>query len=188
MSGRFEILDTSIAGLKVVERKPIGDERGYLERMFCAEELQPLLPASKNILQINHTLTQKCGTIRGLHFQWPPHAEVKFVSCLHGEVFDVAVDLRLGSATFLKWHSEILSGDNHRTLVIPEGFAHGFQTLTRNCGMLYFHTAFYQQGAEGGLNARDPRLGISWPAEITECSARDSSHPMITEAFEGVPA
>ena len=97
-------------------------------------------------------MTASRGTVRGMHFQHPPHAETKFVSCLRGEVFDVAVDLRNGSPTFLHWHAEILSADNHRTLVIPEGFAHGFQTLSDDCEMLYFHTAAYNPEAEGGLN------------------------------------
>lgn len=187
MSARFDILDTPIQGLSLLQRKPIGDDRGYLERMFCSEELQSLIP-EKNIIQINHTLTAKRGTVRGMHFQHPPHAEIKFVSCLRGEVFDVAVDLRRGSATFLHWHAEILSADNHKTLVIPEGFAHGFQTLTKDCEMLYLHTTAYRAEAEGGLNARDPRLAIQWLLPIAEQSARDSAHPLVSEDFSGVPA
>jgi dTDP-4-dehydrorhamnose 3,5-epimerase len=180
MSSRFEILDTPVEGLKLIQRKPIADARGYLDRMYCSDELQVLIPG-KVIRQINHTLTMKRGTVRGMHFQHPPYAETKFVNCLRGEVFDVAVDLRQGSPTFLQWHAEVLSADNHRTLVIPEGFAHGFQTLTVDCEMLYSHTASYEPGAEGGLNALDPRLAILWPEEITELSARDAALPQITE-------
>ena len=132
MSTRFDILNTSIAGLHLVQRKPIGDSRGYLERLFCAEELYNLIPG-KNIKQVNHTLTKNVGTVRGMHFQRPPYAETKLVSCLRGEVFDVAVDLRHDSPTFLHWYGERLSAENHKTLVIPEGFAHGFQTLTDDC-------------------------------------------------------
>lgn len=185
MSSRFDILDTPLQRLKLIQRKPIGDQRGYLERMFCAEELQSLIPG-KGIVQINHTLTAKRGTVRGLHFQYPPHAETKFVSCLRGEVFDVAVDLRQGSPTFLRWHSEILSADNYKSLLIPEGFAHGFQTLIESCELLYFHTAKYQPGAEGGLNAQDPRLDIRWPEAVLELSSRDVALPRVTEAFLGV--
>jgi dTDP-4-dehydrorhamnose 3,5-epimerase len=187
MSARFDILDMPIQGLRLLQRKPIGDDRGYLERMFCAEELQSLIPG-KSIVQINHTLTVKRGAVRGMHFQQPPYAETKFVSCLRGEVFDVAVDLRRGSPTFLLWHAEILSAENHKTLVIPEGFAHGFQTLTVDCEMLYFHTAAYRADAERGLSARDPRLGIQWPLPIAEQSARDSAHPFVSEDFAGVTA
>lgn len=185
MSDRFDILDTPLLGLKLIQRKPIGDSRGYLERLFCADDLRALI-SGKGIVQINHTVTARHGTVRGLHFQHPPHAETKFVSCLRGEVFDVAVDLRQGSPTFLHWYAEILSVGNHKTLMIPEGFAHGFQTLTEDCELLYFHTAAYQPGAECGLNAKDPRLNIRWPEAIMELSPRDVMHPPVTEDFSGV--
>src|SRR5690606_7729794 len=105
MSSRFDIQATPFPGLSIVIRKPLGDSRGYLERMFCVEELQDVL-GDRRIVQINHTLTQVEGTVRGMHFQYAPHAETKFVSCLRGAVFDVAVDLRKGSPTFLNWHAE----------------------------------------------------------------------------------
>ena len=184
MSTRFDILDTPLSALRILQRKPIGDSRGYLERLFCTEELQTLAPG-KPIAQINHTLTANRGTVRGMHFQRSPHAEIKFVSCLRGEVFDVAVDLRHNSPTFLRWHAELLSADNHKTLVIPEGFAHGFQTLTDDCEMLYFHTAPYQPGAEAGLNAQDPKLAIKWPLSVAVLSEHDGSHPMLTNEFMG---
>lgn len=185
MSTRFDILDTPLPGLRILQRKPIGDSRGYLERLFCTDELQALA-LDRHIAQINHTLTASRGTVRGMHFQRPPHAEIKFVSCLCGEVFDVAVDLRDNSSTFLRWHAEVLSADNHKTLVIPEGFAHGFQTLTDDCEMLYFHTAAYEPGAEGGLNAQDPRLAIQWPLPVAGLSARDAAHPLLDNDFTGV--
>jgi len=185
VSSRFDILDTPLEGLKLLQRKPIGDARGHLERLYGSDELQALIPG-KGIKQINHTLTTRRGTVRGMHFQRPPHAETRFVSCLRGEVFDVAVDLRRGSSTFLRWHAEVLSADNHKTLVIPEGFAHGLQTLAADCEMLYFHTAIYQPGAEGGLNAQDPRLAILWPEAITELSPRDAALPPVTDNFSEV--
>jgi len=185
MSARFGFLDTPIPGLKLVQRTPLGDERGYLERMFCTEELQELIP-DRGIMQINHTLTRRRGTVRGLHFQYPPHAEIKFVSCLRGAIFDVAVDLRQGSATFLHWHGAILSADNHQTLLIPQGMAHGLQTLSHDCELLYFHTAAYQRSAEGGLHAQDPRIGIRWPEAVTDLSPRDATHPCLTDAFGGL--
>ena len=185
MSSRFDLLDTPLSGLRILQRKPIGDSRGYLERLFCAEELQALVPG-KHIAQINHTLTANRGTVRGLHFQRPPHAETKFVSCLRGEVFDVAVDLRHNSPTFLRWHAEVLSADNHKTLVIPEGFAHGFQTLTDDCEMLYFHTAAYQPGDESGLNALDSRLAIEWAMPVSGLSQRDADHAMVGDNFPGI--
>lgn len=182
MSSGFEIFDTPLHPLKLIQRHPIGDHRGYFERMFCGEQLHSLT-SGKRIAQINHTLTVKRGTVRGLHFQYPPHAETKIVSCMRGEVFDVAVDLRQGSSTFLEWHAEILSAENHRTMLIPEGFAHGFQTLTEDCELLYIHTASYEPGAQGGLNAQDSRLAIRWPEAVTELSSRDVSLPLLTESF-----
>jgi dTDP-4-dehydrorhamnose 3,5-epimerase len=182
---RFQIEQTPIAGLQLIQRKPFGDERGYLERMFCTDELKGIF-GNRNIVQINHTLSTKAGTVRGMHYQHPPHAEMKLVSCICGEVYDVAVDLRKGSPTFLQWYSEILSEENHRTFAIPEGFAHGFQTLSENCELLYLHTASYQPDAEVGLDALDQCLAIEWPKPITERSVRDQQHPKITVEFAGV--
>ena len=166
MSARFEIIATPIPGLHAISRKPIRDQRGYLERMFCTDELGELF-AGKCIVQINHTYTASRSTVRGMHFQPPPHAETKFVSCMRGKIFDVAVDLRRDSPTWLQWHSEVLSANNHKTLVIPEGFAHGFQTLTDNCEMLYLHTSAFHPDAENGLHAEDPRLAIAWPLPVS---------------------
>lgn len=185
MSAHFLLFETPLQGLQLIHRKPLGDSRGYLERLFCQSELAELLKGEA-IVQINHTLTEKTGTIRGMHFQYPPWAETKFVTCLKGEVFDVAVDVRLGSPTFLRWHGELLNATNHNTLLIPEGFAHGFQTLTDECEMLYFHTSAYHRDAEGGLNALDPALAIQWPLPVTEQSTRDKEHPMIQQNFPGV--
>lgn len=184
MSERFDLVDTSLPGLKLIQRKPLGDERGYLERLYCATEFRDSF--GKGIVQINHTLTKRSGTVRGMHFQLPPHAETKLVSCLRGKVFDVAVDLRRGSPTFLHWHSEILSGDNYKALLIPAGFAHGFQTLSDDCDMLYLHSEAYNPSAERGLRAADPRLAIRWPVPMTEQSARDARHPALTAEFEGM--
>ena len=185
MSDRFDVTATPLKGVEVIHRKPIGDRRGFLERLFCMNELHALM-GDRNIVQVNHTLTARRGTVRGMHFQHPPHAEMKLVSCLRGEIFDVALDLRAGSPTFLKWHAEILSESNHKTLAIPEGFAHGFQALTDGCEVLYFTTSAYRPDAEGGLHPGDPRLGIQWPQEPAELSARDASHPWVVENFRGI--
>jgi dTDP-4-dehydrorhamnose 3,5-epimerase len=156
-----------------------------LERLFCSQDLKALM-GDRTIVQINHTLTATAGTVRGMHFQHPPHAETKFVSCIRGEVFDVAVDLRRGSSTFLQYHAEILTADNHKTLIIPEGFAHGFQTSSDDCEMLYFHTAAYRRDAEGAVNAQDPRLAIRWPLPVAGLSPRDAAHPLLQADFTGV--
>lgn len=101
-------------------------------------------------------------------------------------MFDVAVDIRQGSTTFLHWHAKILSADNHRTLVIPEGFAYGLQTRTEGTEMIYFHTAAYQPSAVGDLNARHPRLNIRWPEPVSELPLRDAAQPLVTEGFGGL--
>ncbi len=185
MMARLDFFDTPLAGLQVVQRKPIEDTRGFLSRFFCAEEFKRA-GLNKSISQINHTLTHKKGAIRGLHYQKPPHAETKVVSCIKGEIFDVAVDLRKNSSTFLRWHGEVLSAKNQRSMLIPEGFAHGFQTLTEECELIYLHTSPYVQEAEAAFNVTDPRLEIAWPLAITELSDRDRLHPMITPDFEGI--
>lgn len=182
---RFTVTDLPLAGLKLVERQNLGDSRGFLSRMFCAEELASAGWA-KPIAQINLTMTARKGTVRGMHFQHPPHAEMKLVNCLRGAVFDVAVDLRRDSPTFLKWHAQELSAENRRSLLIPEGFAHGFQALTEDCELLYFHSMPYASGSEGALNALDPALDIPWPLEITEMSDRDRGHPYLTSQFTGL--
>lgn len=182
---RFGLHSTPLHGLKVIERQPIGDSRGFLERLFCQETLNSLLQG-KTIRQINRTLTQNKGTVRGLHFQYPPHAETKIVTCIKGQVWDVAVDLRRGSSTFLQHHAVLLSEDNHQSYLIPVGFAHGFQTLSPDCEMLYFHTADYNAEAEGALNACDPRLAINWPQPISDRSERDKNHTMLTDDFHGM--
>lgn len=182
---RFVFHSTSIDDLVLIERQQISDSRGFLERLFCQDEFTELLKGGF-IRQINRTLTQKSGTVRGLHFQYPPNAEIKIISCLKGKVWDVAVDLREGSPTFLKYFGVLLTEDNRLSYLIPEGFAHGFQTLTSNCELLYFHTADFKAEAEGGLNALDPRLAIEWPEPIMERSERDLNHAPIADHFQGI--
>ncbi|WP_349371518.1 dTDP-4-dehydrorhamnose 3,5-epimerase family protein [Salinarimonas sp.] len=186
MSGRFDVLATEIEGLVALRRKPIGDARGFLERIYCADELEPVL-GGRRIAQINRTLTRRRGAVRGLHFQHPPHAETKVVACLRGAVFDVAVDLRRGSPTFLAWHGRVLGAENAESLVVPEGFAHGFQALEDECELLYLHTAAYAPDAEGGLDATDPRIGIAWPLPIAERSVRDEGLARA-DGFAGIAA
>jgi dTDP-4-dehydrorhamnose 3,5-epimerase len=182
---RFAVTALPLAGLKLIERQCLGDSRGFLSRLFCIEELDAA-GWCKPIAQINHTYTARRGTVRGMHHQHQPHAEMKMVTCIRGEVWDVAVDLRTGSPTFLHWHAEVLSADNHRALLIPEGFAHGFQALTDDVELLYCHSAVHRPDAEAALNAQDPRLAITWPLEIAELSLRDAKHPLIDSTFEGV--
>jgi dTDP-4-dehydrorhamnose 3,5-epimerase len=181
----MRILDTGLAGLKVIESAPHHDARGAFVRLFCARELHPLL-GGRTIAQINQSVTRRIGAVRGMHFQYPPHAEMKMVRCLRGRVWDVAVDLRSGSSTFLHWHAEELSPDTTRMLVIPEGFAHGFQVLEPDSELLYLHTEFYHPPSEGGVRYDDPRLAISWPLVPQDLSDRDTRHALLDDDFTGV--
>jgi dTDP-4-dehydrorhamnose 3,5-epimerase len=185
MNKRFKFIATSLPDLYRVERKPIIDQRGFFNRFFCAEEFKQI-GWNKPIVQMNFTLTRAKGAIRGMHFQLPPHAEAKLVTCLKGRVWDVAVDLRKNSSTFLQWHHILLTAEHQESFYIPEGFAHGFQTLTENCELLYLHSEAYSAEAEGALNALDPKLAISWPLDVSEMSDRDCKHSMLEPDFEGI--
>lgn len=181
---RFVFFNKSLPGLVVVQRMAVEDHRGFLSRIFCGDEFIEA-GVNKQIVQINHTYTKMKGTVRGLHFQCPPYAETKLITCLKGIVFDVAVDLRKGSPTFLQWYGEVISAVNRRSLLVPEGFAHGFQTLTKDCELVYLHTAPYRPDSERGVRYNDPAIGIVWPLEIVDLSQRDASYPLL-ENFEGI--
>jgi dTDP-4-dehydrorhamnose 3,5-epimerase len=182
---RFNFIQTPLSGLKLIQRKALEDHRGFFSRFYCVDEFAN---AGINIpiVQINHTLTCNKGTVRGLHFQYPPHAETKLVSCLKGAIWDVTIDLRNDSKTYLKWHGEILSAKNKKSLYIPKGFAHGFQTLTDDCELIYLHSAVYEPSAEGVINVRDSKICIDWPDVITEISDRDTNAIMINNKFKGI--
>jgi dTDP-4-dehydrorhamnose 3,5-epimerase len=159
--------------------RSINDERGSLTRIFCDQELTCLIGGRK-IKQINITKTIQTGTVRGLHFQRSPFEEMKIVTCRQGEVFDVAVDARPNSPTYLQHHIEILSDINSKMVLIPEGVAHGFQALRNDCELIYLHTELYERSSEAGLNALDPVLAINWPKKVEFRSLRDQNHPFIT--------
>ena len=179
------ISSTELPGVMVVEIEPNADSRGAFARLYCEREMAEVI-GHRHIVQINHSRTVSVGSIRGLHFQHSPHAEMKLISCLKGCVWDVAVDLRPNSPTFLKWHSEELSPERGCMMVIPEGCAHGFQVLKPDSELLYFHTNFYEPTAEGGISYDDPQLGVSWPLPVTDLSPRDSQHSFIESDFPGV--
>lgn len=183
----LDVEDTPILGLKRVKRVRRADARGFLARLFCADELRES-GWNSPVAQINHTRTNRRGSVRGLHFQHPPKSEKKLVHCLHGEVWDVAVDLRRGSPTFLRWHAERLSADNGVAMLIPEGFAHGFQTLEDDVEMLYVHSAAFSAGAEGGVHPGDARLAIDWPLPIEQLSLRDGAQSPLAPGFAGLAA
>ena len=176
---------TPIHGLWEIETLPQGDARGSLTRLYCAEAVGEVAPGLR-FVQVNHSITGRRGTLRGLHFQRPPALEAKLIRCLRGRVFDVAVDLRFNSPTFAHWHAVELSESNQRQVLIPPGCAHGFQALADGCELLYQHSAAYAPNCEDGVRHDDPRLAIAWPEAITELSARDRGLPLLDARFEGV--
>jgi len=182
---RFHECDTPMEGLVILERQKMRDSRGYFERVFCQNDLAVYLN-ERTIQQINHTSTTKEGIVRGMHYQHPPFGELKIVTCMAGTVFDVVLDLRQGSATFLQYYSIVLRGGDEISVLIPEGFAHGFQSLSDDCRLLYLHSNSYQPDSMGVVNALDPLIGIEWPRPIFERSARDSQAPFLDEFFSGV--
>lgn len=178
---------TPLEGLLDIRHAPVGDARGRFTRLFCERELAGIR-ASLHFTQINLSETRGAGTVRGLHYQRPPAAEAKLIRCLRGRVFDVAVDVRAGSPTFLQWHGVELTDDNDRAIFIPEGFAHGFQVLSNRAHLLYMHTSPWTPACEAGLRYDDPRLAIVWPLPVTRLSERDRSYAPINDAFAGVAA
>lgn len=183
---RLDVIETGLPGLHRIVSRRLGDHRGHLMRVFCQDELRAA-GWNHNIAQANMTHTRHRGTVRGLHFQQSPHAEVKLVRCLRGEVWDVAVDLRRDSPTFLQFHGERLSEDNDTALLIPEGFAHGFQTLTDDVEMLYLHSVAHAPESEAGIHASDPTLALAWPLPVEHMSDRDRALPFLSTDAEGTP-
>jgi dTDP-4-dehydrorhamnose 3,5-epimerase len=176
---------TPLAGSYVIEPAPFSDSRGWFARVYCKNEFQEI-GHSKEWVQINHSFTAAPGAIRGMHYQRPPFSEIKLVRCIAGAVYDVMIDLRKDSASFLQWFGVELSAGNRKMLYIPEGFAHGFQTLTPGCELIYHHSAFYTPGAEAAIRFDDPAIGIQWPQPPGEVSDRDRGHPLLTGEFTGL--
>jgi dTDP-4-dehydrorhamnose 3,5-epimerase len=176
---------TPLQGSYTVTLEPRADSRGWFARSFCKEEFRAI-GHDKEWVQMNHSFTVATGAVRGMHYQLPPHAEIKLVRCIAGAVFDVIIDLRRGSASFLGWYGTELSAANKKMMYIPEGFAHGFQTLSSDCELLYHHSALYTPGAEAGIRYDDPAVGIQWPLMVTDLSDRDRQHPLLTKEFKGI--
>lgn len=175
-----------ITGAALVKSQAFEDERGSFRRAYCEKELSDLMKG-KSIVNVNLSRTVGIGSVRGMHFQYPPSSEMKIVQCIKGKVWDVIVDVRQNSKTYLSWEAVELSTDKNNLIVIPEGVAHGFQTLAEDCELLYMHTAHYDKSNEGGLRYSDSVLDIRWPIPISNLSERDASHPLIDRAtFQGV--
>jgi dTDP-4-dehydrorhamnose 3,5-epimerase len=177
--------ETPLKGSYIIELTPYSDDRGWFTRTFCKKEFLTIRH-DKEWVQINHSFTKNTGIIRGMHYQKPPYAEIKLVRCIAGKLWDVIVDIREHSDTFLQWFGAELSAENKRMMYIPAGFAHGFQTLSDKVELIYHHTAFYEPESEGGLRYDDPLLAIDWILPVTDISDRDRNHPIITPTFKGI--
>lgn len=177
--------ETRISGVFTSQSASIFDQRGRFTRLFCSEALQHA-QQGRPIIQINHSMTRAVGAIRGLHYQTSPASESKWVRCLKGRVWDVAVDLRRGSPTLKQWVAVELSADQANCIFIPEGCAHGFQVLEPDSELLYLHSASYAPAYEGGVRWDDPQIGVEWPLPAVDVSARDNAHSLLTDDFEGI--
>ncbi|MCP4673153.1 MAG: dTDP-4-dehydrorhamnose 3,5-epimerase [Desulfobacula sp.] len=181
----MKFIGTDLKGAFIIEHGIVEDNRGRFSRLICTKELKTIGHTEK-FVQINHSHTKEPGSVRGMHFQAPPAAEIKIVKCIKGAVFDVIVDIRRNSPTFLCWYGQEITEVNMKMMYIPKGFAHGFQTLNPDSELIYFHTEFYSQENEGALHYMDPRFSIKWPLSVSDISERDTSHPFIDEIFEGI--
>lgn len=177
--------ETRIKGLYIANIQPSIDERGFFVRSYCNKELEKI-GVIKSIKQINHSSTSKIGSIRGMHYQNPPYSEIKMIRCIYGEVFDVVIDIRENSETFLQWHGEYLSSENYKMMIVPEGFAHGFQVIKENSQLLYLHTESYTPESESGILFNDKAVKIKWPLQVTDISNRDLKHNVVTKNFKGI--
>jgi dTDP-4-dehydrorhamnose 3,5-epimerase len=168
--------ETRLAGAYVIDLQLLQDERGFFARAFCQHEFSEH-GLDPNVVQCNLSGSTHRGTLRGLHYQAPPHAEAKLVRCVRGAIYDVIVDVRPDSPTFLEWVGVELTAEAGRALFVPTGFAHGFQTFRDDTEVFYQMSEFYAPGAARGIRWDDPLLGIAWPEEVTCISARDGAYP-----------
>ena len=177
--------ETPLNGLVIIQRHPHEDDRGFFDNLFDEDLVESLSPGFR-VAQVNRSVTRLRGTLRGMHYQASPHADTKIVTCTQGRVFDVVVDIRRGSPTFLRWHGQLLEHGDFKSLVIPAGFAHGFQALVDHSELIYLHGSAYYPDAEAGLNPLDPVLDITWPEPPILVSERDAAHELLADDWNGV--
>jgi len=174
-----------LTGAYTIDVQPFQDNRGFFTRTFCEKEFGAH-HLVQHFVQANHSGTFGKAVIRGMHYQLPPFAEVKLVKCLQGAIFDVIVDMRKGSPTFLQWYGTELTAENKRMMYVPEGFAHGFQSLTEHSEITYLVSGFYNREHERGVRYNDPAVNIQWPLPVSMVSDKDLQIPLIEPNFEGV--
>ncbi len=178
--------ETALKGAYIIEMKPHTDDRGLFMRTYCKNEFKQI-GHDQEFVQFNHSMTHSKGTIRGMHYQVPPFSEIKLIRCIRGGIYDVIIDLRKNSPTFLKFVAVELTETNMCSIYIPQGFAHGFQTLEDNTQLIYHHTAFYAPGYEAGIRYNDPAVAISWPLPVSVITEKDLNHPILNNSFKGIP-
>lgn len=181
----MKFFETSLEGAYIVTPEPIVDERGSFARIFCKNEFSAIGHKSE-FVQINHSVNKLKGTFRGIHYQLPPFEEIKLISCISGSVYDIIVDIRNGSPTFLQSVAVEISKENRKMMYVPAGFAHGFITLEDNSQLIYHHTAFYTPGHEAGLRFNDPLLQIELPITPVVINEKDRNYPVISKGFKGI--
>ncbi len=181
----MNIISTSIKGVYKITLRQIKDDRGSFMRAFCKDELKEA-GLDLDIVQINQSNSANKGTFRGLHFQHKPYSEKKLIRCIRGEVLDIIVDLRKDSDTFLQSLTFELSESKSEMLLVPEGIAHGFQTLCNNAQLLYLHTNYYNPDYEDGIRYDDPKLDIKLPLAVSSISERDLSFGLLDDNFKGI--
>jgi dTDP-4-dehydrorhamnose 3,5-epimerase len=181
----MQFIKTPILDLFVIQLDVFEDERGFFARSFCKNEFKKI-GFEKEFVQINHSFNRNKGTIRGMHFQRPPHTETKLIRCIEGSVYDVVVDLRKSSPTYLNHFGVELSAKNLKSILIPDGLAHGFQTLEDNSALIYHHSNFYSPNSEDGVRYNDSSLNISWKLPPINISNKDLSYPLINQNFESI--
>jgi len=167
---------TPLAGAYLIDLEKKGDDRGFFARAFCEREFDQH-QLSRHFCQVNNSLSAKKGTLRGMHYQLPPKAETKLVRCVRGALYDMILDLRVGSATFGQSFGAALTDDNRRMMFVPKGFAHGFLTLSDNAEALYFVDEFYSPESERCIRFNDPKFNLQWPDQPTVISDKDKNQP-----------
>ena len=180
----FDCDATPLERVYLLHREINVDKRGSFTRLFETDWFDKF-GLDGQVAQINYSSTKLKGAVRGMHYQLPPNADAKIVTCISGKVHDVVVDVRKGSNTFLKSFEVELSETSNLSLIISAGFAHGFQALTNKCELVYIHNRQYDSFSERGLHPEDPILDIEWPEKITLLSERDNSHDLLSSGWEG---
>ena len=180
----MKFIETPLKGVFLIELEKRGDDRGFFARFFCQREFEAAgIPMP--IVQINNSLSAKAGTLRGMHYQLPPAAEIKVVRCIRGALYDVIIDLRPDSPTFAQWFGAELTAENRLMMYAPQGFAHGFITLSDDTEAFYLTNAFYAPQEERGIRFDDPRFGVAWPRAPVDVSAKDREWPDFDPSFHG---